>query len=676
MAIPAGLTANPDGTYTDQSGSQVFYTPPILSTGDENGYGGGEISVPERWTKQGAQTGYDEDGNPSYAYTPYLAPNASIEDMIRARGPSGYAGPLGAMLQALENANPNDTLFTPETFDQMTQTQMGRFGNYSSTESLTDLMNKAIQAAGAPDYATSGAAKIDKAPAVQAYNQSQTDKWNEQQKDTGTVFGDLAPILDVVSNVFFPVIGPAAVEFVNNRGDVEAAAKAAAFAYAAGAISGSEAVSSGVSEISTSIIDAAKAVGMSAEQAAALASSASSATKTALTSGLNAVMSGKGDPFEAAITGGAFSMLGGSVAKLLTLEGVNSTISSTIANAIVQEVRNGSIDPNALLTSAVSNELNPRIASILKENNISADLIPTITRAVNQAVTTGDVDPTKLFSSAVLDKVNSGAFNGVEAGINDATNTIVDANLTNAGYANTGNGSYTYTYDDGSTITVDANMNPIGSTEASDATNSVGALTDAGYVANNNGTYTYTYDDGSTITVDADMNPIGSTEASDEYTSAGSASGKSGIAGKLGTAVLGGVKNAVKPITTSPTGKPIIAPPIGKASAATPGSTTPGSTTPGSTTPGATTPGSTTPAGTADQTQQNQQNSLLMGLLLGEQPQQPPPQQTQQLAKITPYDWNKDILGADDYVNATQSDYFTGGSVSAVNEELLRMLRS
>jgi hypothetical protein len=666
--------------YTDQSGNLVLYTPPILSTGDDNGQGAGEIQVPARWTS----AVLDPNAEDGYRYSTYLAPNASIEDMIRARGPSGYAGPLGAMLQALENANPNDTLFTPETFDRMNQTQMGKFGNYSSTESLTDLMNKAVQAAGAPDYATSGAAQIDKVPAVQAFNQGQTDKWNEQQKDTGTVFGDFAPILDVVSNVFFPVIGPAAVEFVNNRGDVEAAAKAAAFAYAAGAISGSEAVSSGVSEISTSIIDAAKAVGMSAEQAAALASSASSATKTALTSGLNAVMSGKGDPFEAAITGGAFSMLGGSVAKLLTLEGVNSTISSTIANAIVQEVRNGSIDPNALLTSAVSNELNPRIASILKENNISADLIPTITRAVNQAVTTGDVDPTKLFSSAVLDKVNSGAFNGVEAGINDATNTIVDANLTNAGYANTGNGSYTYTYDDGSTITVDANMNPIGSTEASDATNSVGALTDAGYVANNNGTYTYTYDDGSTITVDADMNPIGSTEASDEYTSAGgagSASGKSGIAGKLGTAVLGGVKNAVKPITTSSTGKPIIAPPTGKASATTPGSTTPGSTTPGATTPGATTPGATTPgattpAGTADQTQQNQQNSLLMGLLLGEQPQQPPPQQTQQLAKITPYDWDKDILGAADYVNATQSDYFTGGSVSAVNEELLRMLRS
>ena len=75
MALPVGLTANPDGTYTDQSGSQVFYTPPILSAGDENGYGGGEIQVPERWTKQGAVNGYDyETGKATYSYTPYLEP--------------------------------------------------------------------------------------------------------------------------------------------------------------------------------------------------------------------------------------------------------------------------------------------------------------------------------------------------------------------------------------------------------------------------------------------------------------------------------------------------------------------------------------------------------------------------------------------------------------------------
>jgi hypothetical protein len=220
--------------YTDQSGSQVFYTPPILTVGqDDNGTGAGEIARPEQWTVQGAQNGYDEEGNPSYASTPYLAPNASIEDMLNAKGLGAYSGPLGAMLQSIENANPNDTLFTPETFDRMNQTQMGRFGNYSSTESLTDLMNKAVQAAGAPDYATSDAAQIDKVPAVQAFNQGQTDKWNNQQKDTGTVFGDLSTIIDIAANFALPIAGPAIAEYINSRGDLSAAAKAAATSFAA-----------------------------------------------------------------------------------------------------------------------------------------------------------------------------------------------------------------------------------------------------------------------------------------------------------------------------------------------------------------------------------------------------------------------------------------------------------
>jgi hypothetical protein len=93
MALPGGITANPDGTYTDQSGSQVFYTPPILSTGDENGYGGGEIQIPERWTKQGAQTGYDEDGNPSYSYSPYVDYNSLGLPSMGGIGDIGIAGP-------------------------------------------------------------------------------------------------------------------------------------------------------------------------------------------------------------------------------------------------------------------------------------------------------------------------------------------------------------------------------------------------------------------------------------------------------------------------------------------------------------------------------------------------------------------------------------------------------
>lgn len=64
----------------------------------------------------------------------------------------------------------------------------------------------------------------------------------------------------------------------------------------------------------------------------------------------------------------------------------------------------------------------------------------------------------------------------------------------------------TYTYDDGSTLVVDAEGNPVSSTEASDSSS-----------------FTYTYDDGSTLTVDATGNPVSSTPATDTSISGNSA---------------------------------------------------------------------------------------------------------------------------------------------------------
>lgn len=84
----------------------------------------------------------------------------------------------------------------------------------------------------------------------------------------------------------------------------------------------------------------------------------------------------------------------------------------------------------------------------------------------------------------------------------------------------------------------------------------------------------------------------------------------------------------------------------------------------------------TAPAVNSGQTQQNQQNALLMGLLLGEGQQAPQQQQQPVLAKIDPYDPKEDILGGADYLKATQQPYAAGGSVHAINDELIKMLRS
>lgn len=136
-----------------------------------------------------------------------------------------------------------------------------------------------------------------------------------------------------------------------------------------------------------------------------------------------------------------------------------------------------------------------------------------------------------------------------------------------------------------------------------------------------------------------------------------------GMAFSLATNSCVPVDDMTKPVTTTVAPK-------------TPGST---GTTGGTGTTGVPTKPPVTAPNTAvnsGQTQQNQQNALLMGLLLGEGQQAPQQQQQPVLAKIDPYDPKEDILGGADYLKATQQPYAAGGSVHAINDELIKMLRS
>jgi hypothetical protein len=73
-------------------------------------------------------------------------------------------------------------------------------------------------------------------------------------------------------------------------------------------------------------------------------------------------------------------------------------------------------------------------------------------------------------------------------------------------------GNSTYTYDDGSTITLDADGNVIGSTDAVDMNY---GFSDGQATVNDDGSTTYTYEDGSTTTIGADGTVISYTEAVD-----------------------------------------------------------------------------------------------------------------------------------------------------------------
>ena len=81
------------------------------------------------------------------------------------------------------------------------------------------------------------------------------------------------------------------------------------------------------------------------------------------------------------------------------------------------------------------------------------------------------------------------------------------------GWITSGSGAdttYTYTDDDGSTLTIDAGGNVVNSTESTDVTEG--------------GAQTYTYDDGSTLTINAD-GTVSTTEATDTGAGAGAPTG-------------------------------------------------------------------------------------------------------------------------------------------------------
>ena len=363
----------------------------------------------------------------------------------------------------------------------------------------------------------------------------------------------------------------------------------------------------------------------------ALSEAAQFATKNALTSGLTAAMSGK-DPFEAAIKGGAFSMLGGSIANSLVSEGVNSTIANTVSQAVVQEVRNGSINPESLLTGAASNVLSPEVSKIFKNYGIPESMMPTITKAVNQAIMTGEVDPKKLFSSMALNAINSGSKTATEAASGAVTPNEIAATITDD-QGRTGNNAIFY---DEQGNALDASGEPVTPPEEP-----VGCQPP--FIDDGTGRCILPEDKAAEDKPTPDCGP--------------------GMAFSLATNSCVPVDDMTNPVTTTVTPK-------------TPGST---GTTGGTGTTGVPTkPPVTAPAVNSGQTQQNQQNALLMGLLLGEGQQAPQQQQQPVLAKIgKAYDFEEaDPLGGQKAIKATDPTFYAGGSVHGINDELLKMLRS
>ena len=140
-------------------------------------------------------------------------------------------------------------------------------------------------------------------------------------------------------------------------------------------------------------------MGVPWEIASALPAAASAAGTSSLISGVQAALTGQ-DVFKAAVTGGVFSLAGGTIANSLINAGVNATLSQAVAQASVQAMRNGKIDLQSIALSAAMNQVNPQVAKFLNEQGIPKELIPTAMGAFNQALLTGEVDPAKLAAQA------------------------------------------------------------------------------------------------------------------------------------------------------------------------------------------------------------------------------------------------------------------------------------
>ncbi|CAB4151576.1 hypothetical protein UFOVP938_21 [uncultured Caudovirales phage] len=336
MALPVGLTANPDGTYTDQSGSQVFYTPPILSAGDENGYGGGEIQVPERWTKQGAVNGYDyETGKATYSYTPYLEPaQQAFQDQ--------WGGTV----------NPVDPQFQTDLFNLLNQ-------NLSGKGYTQDQIVQAVQGASWYGKLGSGSNPYNAAWEVMQrlgadtsnFNESTSSQWNQvavnrspearqNQIPSGGLFGEggVAGLGDLGNFVLMAISMGAAPAAIGSA--LGATAEYAAVVGNA-AIAGSSALLSG--QPLEKVLEAA---GISAASALVGKAAGGGIAGGAAGGATGAALSG-GDVTQAALLGagrGAMMSIGGKTSSVLTPEQLSSYEQQLANNPLYAQV----VDPNAI----------------------------------------------------------------------------------------------------------------------------------------------------------------------------------------------------------------------------------------------------------------------------------------------------------------------------------------
>jgi len=133
--------------------------------------------------------------------------------------------------------------------------------------------------------------------------------------------------------------------------------------------------------------------------------------------------------------------------------------------------------------------------------------------------------------------VNNVTANDVTS-VNDVTQPTVDTNQPTdpSGWVDNGDGTKTYTYDDGSTVTKDT-----GGTIVNTTTRTNGSVLDVGNVSGNSNTTTY--DDGSTLTTDSDGNVIKTTPTTDTGTPIVDTKGTNVVAGLVGTQTTDTTKN-------------------------------------------------------------------------------------------------------------------------------------
>lgn len=329
----------------------------------------------------------------------------SVLQMMRA-----YAPIMGQS----ENTNWRDLFYNVQ------EQQFRKYRSWSDYDNPSQTFVKLIEWGGLPN-AAQVKSYVESTPEFKREAEAFSSAWNASNQSSGSFFDDILPVASIAVAFMFPQLAGFIGEAMGVGAATSTAAMVAGNAVMQGGIAAiqgkspeeileqaaiggfggaAQSLAVGGNSFLQSLMDA----GVPWDVVQAIPKAGVSSLGGALTSALQG-----NDPLSGMVTGGAFSLLGGSISNALTANGVAPLAANAAAQGINQLIVNGDISPEALASSAALGTVNPYVSKILQDAGVPTAAIPTAIKAVNQVLTTGDINPESLALAATGQFVSAGA---------------------------------------------------------------------------------------------------------------------------------------------------------------------------------------------------------------------------------------------------------------------------